>query len=176
MRNRFVMLSCVALVAVTTPAWAQIGIGVAAGPAFPAKASNGAYDRGVHEQVALNIAIPFSTLDFRIHGLRDDFGGNTLLAQPRSIRITGVGASVILGLGVVPLLGPYVIGGVTRYTLNRAATIDSVRTSLRKVGGDLGVGFRSEIGRVGVFAESSYHFIRGSEGFDFTPVMFGISF
>lgn len=176
MRSHLVALSATALMAIATPTMAQVGIGVAAGPSFPANANNSAYDRGVHEQVAINIAIPYTTLDFRIHALRDDFGGNQLAAKPRSLRITGVGPSVILGLGVVPLLGPYLIGGVTGYTLDRSATADSARASVRKVGGDLGVGFRSEIGRVGVFAESTYHFVRGSEGFQFIPLMFGVSF
>ena len=71
-----------------------------------------------------------------------------------------------MGFGAVPLLGPYLIGGVGYYQLHSEGTFGgaSFSDSQSEPGGSIGAGIRFGLGGFGVFAETGYHFIKSPGG------------
>ena len=171
--KRVAIVVSLAIMAVPAVASAQIGFGVAAGAAFPMGDFGKSYSSGYHVQASVNISPPALPIGFRIDGTLDNFALKTSTTATGSYRVAGVGGNVLLGLGGVPLLGPYVLAGVGFYNLNSPLTGGSIN----KPGANVGAGFRFGLGSMGVFAETGYHYISGDGGStQFVPVMFGVSF
>jgi len=177
--KRVALVVSLAIMAVPAVASAQIGFGVAAGAAFPMGDFGKSWNSGYHVQASVNISPPVLPIGFRIDGTLDNFAVKASTNATGSARIAGVGGNVLLGLGGVPLLGPYVLAGVGFYNINASATAGSFSASgsTNKPGMNVGAGFRFGLGSMGVFAEAGYHYISGDVGStQFVPVMFGISF
>ena len=177
--KRVAIVVSLAIMAVPAVASAQIGFGVAAGAAFPMGDLSNSYSSGYHVQASVNISPPALPIGFRIDGTLDNFALKGSGTTSGSYRVAGVGGNVLLGLGGVPLLGPYVLAGVGFYNINASATAGSLSASVstNKPGMNVGAGFRFGLGSMGVFAETGYHYISGDGGStQFVPVMFGISF
>ena len=98
---------------------AQVGFGAAAGASLPIGDFGNIYDSGYHAQASVNVAIPLAPIGFRFDGTLDHFdvtGKSSSLSG--SYRIVGASANVLLGFSPIPLLGPYLIGGVGYYDLH----------------------------------------------------------
>ena len=181
--KRVALVLSLALAAVPAMASAQIGFGAAAGASFPLGDFGKGTNTGYHAQASVDVGVPLSPIGFRFDGTLDHFdaSGSTSTSSA-SARIAGVAANVLMGFGAVPLLGPYVIGGVGYYQLHSEGTFGttSFSASENQPGGSVGAGIRFGLGGFGVFAETGYHFIRstgnGSSATTFVPVMFGVSF
>ena len=171
--KRVALVVSLAIMAVPAVASAQIGFGVAAGAAFPMGDLSNSYSSGYHVQASVNISPPVLPIGFRIDGSLDNFAQKGSGTTSGSYRVAGVGGNVLLGLGGVPLLGPYVLAGVGFYNLNSSLTGGSIN----KPGANVGAGFRFGLGSMGAFAEARYHYINTDGGStQFVPVMFGVSF
>ncbi|MDQ2668284.1 MAG: outer membrane beta-barrel protein [Gemmatimonadota bacterium] len=169
--------------AIPAAASAQVGFGAAAGASFPMGDFGKGSNTGYHAQVSVDVGVPLSPIGFRFDGTLDHFdaSGNTSTSSA-SARIAGAAANVLMGFGAVPLLGPYLIGGVGYYQLHGEGTFGGTpfSTSQSEPGGSIGAGIRFGLGGFGVFAETGYHFIKstgtGESATTFVPVMFGVSF
>ena len=183
-RVALVVSLALALAAVPALASAQVGLGAAAGASLPLGDFGKGTNTGYHAQVSVDVGVPLSPIGFRFDGTLDQFdaSGNTS-SSSGSARIAGGAANVLVGFGAVPLLGPYVIGGVGYYQLHSEGTFGGTTfsTSQNEPGGSIGAGVRFGLGGFGVFAETGYHFIKstggtGSSATTFVPLMFGVSF
>ncbi len=181
--KRVALVVSLALAAVPAVASAQIGFGAAAGASFPSGDFGKGTNTGYHAQVSIDVGVPLSPIGFRFDGTLDHFdvSGSTSTSSG-SARIAGAAANVLMGFGALPLLGPYVIGGVGYYQLHSEGKVGTATysNSQNEPGGSIGAGIRFGLGGLGVFAETGYHFIKsagsGASATTFVPVMFGVSF
>jgi len=181
--KRVALVLSFALAAVPAVASAQVGFGAAAGASLPTGDFGKGTNTGYHAQVSVDVGVPLSPIGFRFDGTLDHFDASgSTSTNSSSARIAGGAANVLMGFGAVPLLGPYVIGGVGYYQLHSEGKIGSTSFSQseNEPGGSIGVGMRFGLGGFGVFAETGYHFIKstgsGASATTFVPVMFGVSF
>ena len=181
--KRVALVVSLALAALPLAASAQVGFGAAAGASLPTGDFGKNANTGYHAQVSLDVGVPLSPIGFRFDGTLDHFdgSGNTSTSSS-SARIAGGSANVLMGFGAVPLLGPYVIGGVGYYQVHGESTVGTttISDSKSEPGANIGVGVRFGLGGFGVFAETGYHYIKstgsGASAATFVPVMFGASF
>ena len=172
------------VLAIPAAASAQIGFCAAAGASLPVGDFKDGTNTGYHAQVSLDVGVPLSPIGFRFDGTLDHFdaSGSTATSSA-SARIAGISANVLMGFGAVPLLGPYIIGGVGYYQLHGEAKSGTTSFSVdnNEPGASVGAGVRFGLGGLGVFAETRYHYIKstggtGSSATTFVPLMFGVSF
>jgi hypothetical protein len=177
--KRVALVVSFALAALPVVASAQVGFGVAAGASVPMGDFSKGYSTGYHAQASLDLAIPLSPIGFRFDGSLDGFNLKSGTTATGSTRIIGGEANVLMGFGAVPLLGPYVIAGAGLFNTNSDFKSGATTTSgsETKPGASIGAGIRFGLGGLGVFAETSYHYINSTGGStSYVPVMFGISF
>jgi hypothetical protein len=181
--KRVALVVSLALATLPVVASAQVGFGAAAGASLPMGDFGKGTNTGYHAQVSVDVGVPLSPIGFRLDGTLDHFDASgSTSTNSASARIAGAAANVLMGFGSVPLLGPYVIGGVGYYQLHSEGTFagSSFSTSQSEPGGSIGVGMRFGLGGFGVFAETGYHFIKSTgsnaSATTFVPVMFGVSF
>jgi opacity protein-like surface antigen len=181
--KRVALVVSFALAAIPALASAQVGFGAAAGASLPVGDFKTGTNTGYHAQVSLDVGVPLSPIGFRFDGTLDHFdaSGSTSTSSA-SARIAGASANVLMGFGAVPLIGPYVIGGVGYYQVHTEGKTGSVtfNSSKSEPGVNIGAGVRFGLSGFGVFAETGYHYIKataaGNSAATFVPVMFGISF
>lgn len=177
----FSQLAIACLVIAPALASAQIGLGLAAGASFPVGTNtfqSGSYNTGYHVQATVNISPPLLPIGFRIGGSLDRFPQERSGTSTGSYRVAGLEGSIVRGLGGVPLVGPYILVGAGFYNLSTSTTVSGVTasSSTNKPGANVGAGVRAGLGGLSAYAEVGYHYISGNEGFQFAPVMVGISF
>lgn len=180
--KRVALVVSLALAAVPAVASAQVGFGAAAGASFPLGDFGKGVNTGYHAQASLGVGLPLSPIGFRFDGTLDGYDVKSTSTATGSARIAGAAANVLMGFGAVPLLGPYIIGGVGYYQLHSEGKVGttSFSTDQNEPGGSIGAGIRFGLGGLGVFAETGYHFIKSTgtnqSATTFVPVMFGVSF
>lgn len=145
-----------ALVAVASPAQAQIGWSVGAGITHPT--TDGA-DNGFHGLVAANFKLTGAPISLRADGMYHTFDGFSML---------GVDGDAVYGFAPGPV-SPYVLGGLS-WARSKADGIDATTDFGWNVGGGINFGLSA----LKLFAEARY--LKIGDGDAMIPITVGIHF
>jgi len=163
--------AAVALVlAVSAPASAQIGFGIAGGPSFGISNGLDAFDMGYHLQGSASLSLPLLPIGVRIDGLYNRFPSDGGTFQTL--------AGTVNGILSIPSVGitPYIIGGVGLYN-NKVDFENSEDSSSSDFGVNVGAGVRLGLPGLGVYVEGRLHNVFGEgSSLRFAPLSIGLKF
>lgn len=149
------VLLLLATLVVPRPAQAQMG-GLALGGAFGRTAISGDrgsdFKSGLHVEGIANVSLPLLPMGLRGELAYDNLGASN--TADRSLQVGSAVANATLSLPL-PLLHPYVIGGVGYYIANSALS----GSRQGKMGVNGGAGIELKLPVIRIFAEARYHSI-----------------
>lgn len=171
MRSRnLLVLSALATLAAAAPAGAQVGLGLAAGAAFPTGDFGNATNMGYNVSAMLNLSAPLVPIGARIEGMFNQFDIKNLSTKDNAVAVTG---NLTYGIGGV-VASPYLIGGLGWYQ-NKFDAGSFGTTTRSGMGFNIGGGVRLPLTGFSAFVEARYHKMSG-ENIAYVPVTFGINF
>lgn len=167
---RWLMLGGLAGSALARPVAAQalpLAIGAGGGPTF----SEQGRGTGYHGLITVGVGLPGLPVRLRADGLLARFTDST------RTQLASVSANLVYSLLPVPLVTPYLVGGVGYYNTRLSRVTDRTDSD---VGVNLGAGVRVSLLVVGGFVEVRYHNVFGRDvagvrrSQRFVPLTFGI--
>jgi hypothetical protein len=165
-----------------------VGLLLGGGGTVPGSVSSGTFYSGLGYNVlaGLVLRLPILPVALRFEGQYNQFSSPLSVYQDRIYSAT-VNAEYSIPL---PIVRPYIVGGGGYYHINAQyfnpnaapGSPDEITTPTTGVGLNGGVGARSGIGGIGVFAEWRYHYIFAGGGNNptghtsYAPFTFGVTF
>lgn len=183
-RRLSIALAASLMVATLAPAArAQVTLGLGGGPTFPTGSLSNAYGTGFNGMINLGLGVPAFPLGFRANGLFDQLPVKSATGFSGHTQIYSVSANAILTTTGIPIVAPYLIGGVgyynNHYSVNLSGTtvVAGGSTTANNLGINGGGGFRFGVATLSLFAEVRYHYVfNGSSHYQFVPITVGVMF
>jgi len=152
---------------------AQVGIGVAGGPSYPTGALGDVVESGYHAGVTLDAGLPLLPIAFRADLMFQNLPGREDLDSFRQVAGTVNGR---VGVLPIPLVSPYLIGGLGLYASDFVPDPDIDGGWSTDVGINAGVGVRLNLLVIRPFIEARYHRVLSDPARGFIPITAGIHF
>lgn len=189
MPNNWVRRLSIALVAglmvtaVAPVARAQVTLGLGGGPTLPTGNLSNVYGTGFNGLINLGLRAPAFPLGFRADALFDQLPVKSATGFSGNTQIYSLSANAILTTTGIPIVAPYLIGGVGYYNdhyhvnLSGTTVVAGGSTNANDLGINGGGGFRFGIATLSLFAEVRYHYVfNGPNHIQFVPITIGVMF
>lgn len=157
MRRFTIPAALLALIAASSPAAAQMGglnFGAAYGPSRIVGGHSDSFNTGWHAEALSDLSLPLVPIGFRAELAYDHIGNKAGSAATEALTLGSalINATVALPL---PMVHPYVIGGIGYYSRNGA--LGGGREGKGGING--GAGVELKLTTLHLFAEARYHSI-----------------
>jgi hypothetical protein len=128
---------------------------------------------GYHAMAALDLSIPLVPIGVRVDGAFNKFAGRDAGAD---LRIVNATVNAVFTPLPLPIVKPYVIGGVGMY--NAKPDIENF-DAVTRMGYNVGAGVRFDLLGLGAFAEARFHHVPENDEMSttqFYPITVGLRF
>lgn len=167
-----------------------IGVGLVGGTSSPAGRLSDLANSGWHAGAFIELNLPVVPVGFRLEGAWHQFHDKPFAgtSSTTGARIAAITLNATYAVLPLPIVKPYVIGGVGEYSV-RATSLapqppsqgvtssDFVTTTETKFGINVGAGVRVQIANFALFVEARWHDINTSgNNAQMIPVSIGLRF
>ena len=170
--------AALAVAAPAAQAQSPVRFGLAAGVTSALGAVGDMQDRGYHGLVTLGIKPPLLPVGLRVDGMYNQLAGKDFeslaAGSEPDMNVATVNANITVDVLPLPVIHPYLIGGVGYYRVGFRDFGDT-RT---EVGYNGGAGFRLALGGISAFVEARYHRVKLDDGekLEMVPITVGLMF
>lgn len=167
-----------ALVALAAPsnAEAQLRLGLGGGPSMPSGDFDDMVDAGWHALAVVAVRLPLSPIALRGDLLHQRLPGTGDAEASVYFQQTAAGVSVSVSPLPLPIVQPYLIGGLGMYRSSYEGDEGVVEVNT-ELGANVGAGMRVNLLAFEAFVEARYHQILAGSGAPRTvPVTIGVLF
>lgn len=173
MRKPACLIALAALAFAAAPATAQIGFGVAGGPATPVGSLSDVVNPGLHAGVMADAGLPLFPLGLRAEAMFQRLMQRGDGDHYDEFRATLNGRFDVLPL---PLVGAYVTGGVGVYSTQFDAGFATNTGRRTDTGFNIGVGAELNLFLVRPIVEARFHRVLADQGRSYIPISIGFFF
>lgn len=181
MKKLLVALAFALAVLGSPEAEAQFKFGGSGGVSLPLDAAGDVLKSGYHGTVSIEWLVPVMPISVRVDGSYHRLDADTPAGFSSNGRILAGTGNAVVRIPL-PLLKPYIIGGVGYYDLKFDGSVTGVSGATftaqsKEFGWNAGAGVGLKVGSVTVFAEARYHrVILDPVDFVMVPVSIGLQF